>query len=169
MSLITNGYRALNADLHKRTIFGQRGGRHKLVALDLIEAYGATSILDYGCGRADLAASLPGVDVRSYDPAIAKHAALPEPADIVICTDVLEHIEPDCLHDVLTHLASLTKRIAHVVIATKEDGHKRLADGRDPHLIVKPAEWWRAKLPYYFRVVRTVNVTARDCTFWCQP
>lgn len=161
--LISESYRSLNADLHKRAVFGQRGDRHALVVRDLINEFGGP-VLDYGCGRATLAASMPDVDVRNYDPAIPKYAADPEPCPIVICTDVLEHIEPDCLDAVLAHLERLTLKVAHLVVATKPDGNKKLADGRDPHLIVKPAEWWLPKLRE-FMPARLINVTARDCTF----
>jgi 2-polyprenyl-3-methyl-5-hydroxy-6-metoxy-1,4-benzoquinol methylase len=99
---------------------------------------------------------------------VPKFAALPEPAHVVVCTDVLEHVEPAYLDDVLRHLAECTVTVAHVVIATKPDGNKRLADGRDPHLIVRPAEWWRAKLNLYMRA-RLINTTARDCTFRARP
>ena len=167
--LISENYRRLNADLHARAIFGQRGERHAPVVVDLLAEHGARTVLDYGCGRATLAAALPGVDVWSYDPAIKRFATLPPPCDIVVCTDVLEHIEPECLQAVLEHLRALTRVVAHIVIAIKPDGHKRLKDGRDPHLIVKPPEWWRDKLAEHYGLVRCVNVTNRDATFRAYP
>lgn len=163
--LITDDYRALNRDLHKRAVFGQRGARHAPVVRQMLEEYGAgTTVLDYGCGRADLAKAMPDVKVWSYDPAIPQHATLPPPCGIVVCTDVLEHIEPDCLDAVLEHIASLTRKAAHIVIATKPDGHKKLADGRDPHLIVAPAEWWKGELRRFMPATLT-NCTERDVTF----
>lgn len=80
-----------------------------------------------------------------YDPGIKKHSKLPEPADFVICTDVLEHIEPELIDNVLSHLAHLTKREAYFVIFTGDCGHK-LPDGRAAHLIQKPRAWWEGKL-----------------------
>jgi 2-polyprenyl-3-methyl-5-hydroxy-6-metoxy-1,4-benzoquinol methylase len=166
--LISDEYRRLNQDLHNRATFGQRGGRHAPVVRQLLADYDASSVLDYGCGRGDLAKELADVDVCSYDPAVTKYASEPQRADIVVCTDVLEHIEPDCLYSVLAHLKALTGVVGHFVVATKLDGSKKLADGRDPHLIVKPAEWWHGKLSAYFNA-KLVNVTARDCTFRCFP
>lgn len=167
--LISENYRRLNADLHHRTIFGQRGERHAPVVRDLLVEYDAQTVLDYGAGRGTLQTALSDVQVWSYDPAVERFASPPPPCDVVVCTDVLEHIEPECLGDVLEHLASLTRVVAHIVIAIKPDGHKKLRDGRDPHLIVKPPEWWRAKLAEYYPLVRCVNVTNRDATFRAYP
>lgn len=166
--LITDAYRALNADLHKRAVFGQRGGRHALVVREMLAEYDAETVLDYGAGRGDLAKALPDVKVWSYDPAVPAFASLPPPCDVTVCADVLEHIEPDCLQAVLEHIAALTRKAAHIVIATKHDGNKRLADGRDPHLIVRDPEWWRNRLREHM-AARLTNVTARDCTFRAWP
>jgi 2-polyprenyl-3-methyl-5-hydroxy-6-metoxy-1,4-benzoquinol methylase len=68
--------------------------------------------------------------------------AAPEPHDIVACTDVLEHIEPDCLDDVLKDIRRCTKKVAFLLIATRP-AIKVLADGRNAHLIQQPYTWWR--------------------------
>ncbi len=76
-----------------------------------------------------------GIDVvtSEYDPAVAGKDLPPEPADLVVCTDVLEHIEPDCLDDVLSDLARLTKKVLLVNISTRP-AVKVLADGSQrPH------------------------------------
>jgi hypothetical protein len=63
---------------------------------------------------------------------------------MVACIDVLEHIEPDLLDNVLDHLASLTEL---VLLATVHTGpaSKVLSDGRNAHLIQQPMEWWLPK------------------------
>lgn len=163
--LISEHYRRMNADLHNRAVFGQRGARHVPVVREILREYGADcTVLDYGCGRADLERALPDVKVWSYDPAIKHRATLPPPCDIVVCTDVLEHIEPDYLDDVLAHIKILTRKAAHLVVCTKLDGNKKLADGRDPHLIVQPAEWWRERICQHMPA-RLINCTERDVTF----
>lgn len=163
--LISEEYRRLNADLHARATFGQRGGRHAPVVSEILKTIGGGTVLDYGCGRGDLKKALPQVKVVNYDP--ATFPEMPKPCDLVVCTDVLEHIEPDCLDTVLKHLAHLTVTVAHIVIATKLDGNKKLADGRDPHLIVKPAQWWKEKLCQHYGQVELINISNRDCTFRC--
>jgi SAM-dependent methyltransferase len=166
--LITEPYRAMNAELHGRAVFGQRGGRHADAVHRLLKQYGPCRVLDYGCGQGALAEALPDVDVVGYDPAIPRFAPLPPARGMVVCSDVLEHIEPECLASVLAHLASCTLKVAYIVVATKPDGHKKLLDGRDPHLIVKPPEWWSERLNEHFRA-QFVSVDKRDCTFLAFP
>ena len=57
-------------------------------------------VLDYGCGKGLLGLFLP-ISVYNYDPAMPEWSADPEPEDYLLCTDVLEHVEPDCIEDVV--------------------------------------------------------------------
>lgn len=167
--VISEAYRALNAKLHQqRADYGCRGGRHAERVRELLRAHRANSVLDYGAGKGGLKAALPNIDVREYDPAIPGKDRPPQPADILVCTDVLEHVEPECIADVLKQLASLTIKAGHIVVATKPDGSKKLPDGRDPHLIVESPEWWERKLSDHFRV-RCEAVGKRDVTFTVWP
>ena len=67
------------------------------------------------------------------------------PAELVACCDVLEHIEPECLDDVLDHLEELTEVVLFASIHTGP-ASKKLDDGRNAHLIQQPMEWWLPKL-----------------------
>ena len=51
----------------------------------------------------------------------------------MICTDVLEHIEPDCLQAVLGHLRQVSREYTFVNISTRA-AVKSLHDGRNAHL-----------------------------------
>lgn len=108
------------------------------------------SILDYGCGRRTLEQAL-GFPIQNYDPCIKGFEDPPDPADMVVCTDVLEHIEPECLDAVLNDLKRVTRKKGFFVIATRRAA-KTLADGRNAHLIVQPPEWWLPKLQERFSV-----------------
>lgn len=167
--IITEEYRALNAELHRnRADYGRRGGRHAGRVLELLRKHGARTVLDFGCGKGGLAAALPTVDVREYDPAIPGKDEPPSPADILVCTDVLEHVEPDLLDNVLADLKRLTLKAGHIVIATRPDQTKLLPDGRNPHLIVEPADWWETRLSQYFRVRREA-ACSKSVTFTVLP
>lgn len=167
--IITPEYAALNAELHRtRRDYGRRGGRHAARVLQLLREFNATTVLDFGCGKGGLKAALPNVDIREYDPAIPGKDTPPEPAHILVCTDVLEHIEPDCLDDVLSELARLTLKVGHLVIATQPDQTKLLPDGRNPHLIVQPATWWKDRLSQHFRV-RLDDEGRKSATFTVWP
>lgn len=108
--------------------------------------------LDFGSGKGTLAKAIgERFPIAEYDPAIPGKDETPEPAELVICTDVLEHIEPVHLNAVLRELARLSQRKLFFNIALRE-ASKTLPDGRNTHLIVKPAEWWREKLERFFYI-----------------
>jgi len=150
--MISEEYRKLNAELHKSNEkYGTSGGRYSQQISALAMSLQTKDILDYGCGKSTLANNL-AYKIKQYDPAIPKYSKLPDPADLVVCTDVLEHVEPELLGDVLDHLKALTKRKGFFIIATRE-AHKTLSDGRNAHLIVEDAKWWLAALWDKFKVV----------------
>lgn len=150
--MISENYRAQNAALHKENPhYGTSGQKNAAQVTALAMSLQTRDILDYGCGKSTLANSLP-FKIKQYDPAIPKYSALPEPADLVVCTDVLEHIEPEFLGDVLDHLQSLVKMRGFFVIATRP-ARKALPDGRNAHLIVEGARWWLNALWDKFNVL----------------
>lgn len=149
--LITDSYRELNRKLHaSRPDYGI-GGEKFLQALgQLAESYDAQSVLDYGAGKCTLERAWNAAPPRSvrwtnYDPCVAGLEADPVPHDIVTCTDVLEHIEPELLTQVLRDLRRLTSKAALLTIATRP-AKKYLEDGRNAHLIQESPRWWLGKL-----------------------
>lgn len=145
MELISDEYRLLNAEMHEKIPeYGVNGREYVDQIASLAERLGTKDILDYGCGKGTLGMHFP-YTVKQYDPAIPKHADLPSPADIVVCTDVLEHVEPKLIGSVLDHLGSLTKKVLFCTIAL-EKAMKTLPDGRNAHLILEKAEWWFSAL-----------------------
>ena len=103
-----------------------------------------------------------------YDPAIVGKDQEPEPADLVVCTDVLEHIEPDYLDEVLLHLRTKVKKRLFFAISLRPAG-KTLADGRNAHLIVESAEWWLDRLSPYFRVFHSLDIGRRELAGIARP
>jgi hypothetical protein len=150
MSVITEEYRKLNEQLHENPNYGsQNAHRWKKIIDELTWEYETFSVLDYGCGKGNLSKIMTKMAVQNYDPAIPEFSATPDPADIVICTDVMEHIEPDCLDDVIDDLKRVTN-IALVVNIAMRPAKKVLADGRNAHLIIEDIEWWMGKFLKYF-------------------
>ena len=149
--LISAEYKALNSQLHKDNIFYGVGGRkYKDTVLKISEKMGTTSILDYGCGKGYLAKELP-FPIWEYDPGIPGKDDAPRPADIVVCTDVLEHIEPDNLLAVLSDLKRVVRKVGYFVIHTGP-AQKTLPDGRNTHLIQQGKQWWKNRLKAFFHV-----------------
>jgi hypothetical protein len=155
LMLISEEYRALNAQLHAdNPSYGNDNFGWSKFALQLVTGNGYKTVLDYGCGKGNVAKALANADVlvAEYDPAIEGKDAEPDPAELVVCTDVLEHIEPVHLNAVLRDLRRVTQRRLFVTIACRPAG-KTLADGRNAHLLVKPSAWWRAKLLEHFQIL----------------
>ena len=117
------------------------------------------TLLDYGAGKGTLALAMPDVPVRNYDPVTFPDD--PDPADFVACLDVLEHIEPECLKAVLWHLRSKVLKAGFLTIATRP-AKKILPDGRNAHLIIKPAEWWLLRFRKRFALVEVLPVSSDD-------
>lgn len=155
MPLISEAYREQNRLLHEtRPDYGRRGSQWAEMIAKEIDEGGHVGVLDYGCGKGELARVLSelGKTCAEYDPAIPGKDGKPEPADLVVCTDVLEHIEPVHLNAVLRDLKRVTRRKLFFNIATHE-ASKTLPDGRNAHLIVQNADWWRFKLSREFVVI----------------
>jgi 2-polyprenyl-3-methyl-5-hydroxy-6-metoxy-1,4-benzoquinol methylase len=155
MALLSEYYRGQLRALHE----GKWGdeGHTWAGAIAVFASYiGAATVLDYGCGKGTLAPALrerprffSGRSVAEYDPAIPGKEALPGPADLVVTTDVLEHVEPESLNAVLTHIRGLSNKGVFHVISCRHAAAK-LADGRNAHLIVESPQWWVKKLAAYW-------------------
>ena len=149
--LISPEFRELNARLHRENLaYGVGGGKEAPTVLKLVEQTKAKSVLDYGCGKGYLAKSLP-YPIWEYDPAIPNKDESPRPADLVVCSDVLEHIEPEKLQVVLDDLRRCVKQVGYFVVHTGP-AEKKYADGRNTHLIQKPKEWWEQTLSQFFQI-----------------
>ena len=141
MNLLTPDYKKLQERLHtERPDYGTSSAKHIDPILKLAANLSTRNILDYGCGKAQLQKGIP-FPIQNYDPCIPEYASRPLPAELVVCTDVLEHIEPSCLKDVLDDIRSLTLQLLFVEVATRP-AKKFLADGRNAHLLQETPNWW---------------------------
>lgn len=154
--LITDEYKKQNESLHESNpAYGTSGHRWAYVVDALAGSMGLipVDLLDYGAGKGTMAKNITKpYKVHQYDPCIPGMDEPPDPAVMVTCTDVLEHIEPDCLDAVLDDLQRVTKHIGFFTISTKP-AKKKLPDGRNAHLIQEPLSWWMPKLTERFNVI----------------
>lgn len=155
--LISDTMRDLNQKLHRSTPqYGAGGSKHADTVLKLVEhlkaksEHGLPSVLDYGCGKGTLAGALP-FPIFEYDPAIPGKDEAPRPADLVVCTDVLEHVEPDKILYVLKDLQRCTKQLGYFVIHTGP-AKKVYADGQNTHLTQRNLDWWKGKIKKFFQI-----------------
>src|SRR5688572_9190678 len=124
---------------------------------EIINRLEVKHVLDYGCGsRLSLAKALNGkvhhaFKYQAYDPCVPRFSTAPIPAEMVCCMDVLEHIEEDCIEDVLDHLVSLTESFGFFSIDTGP-AKKVMADGRNAHVLQRPPEWWLPRIMCRFNL-----------------
>jgi hypothetical protein len=146
MKLITPEYLALQKQLHQTNeTYGTSGAKYADIVRQ-ISNWGRLSILDWGAGKCTLALSLgPAYRVTNYDPCIEGLETPPDPHPVVACTDVLEHIEPHLVNDVLAELRRLTTQRILLVISTRP-AVKTLADGRNAHISLHEEDWWLERI-----------------------
>lgn len=173
--LITPEYRAQQQHLHDTTPYGTASIQYAPLVAQMIDRLSVAHLLDYGCGKnMNLARTMFGENnalrpklthiprgeefkYQAYDPAVPELSGAPTPAGMVACIDVLEHIEPDCLDEVLDHLQVLTQGVLFVTVHTGP-AMKILPDGRNAHINQQPMEYWLPKLWVRF-ALHTVQVT----------
>lgn len=162
--MLSTSYQAELEALHKRAgnRWGSTGHRYAFPIAHWATLWGCQSILDFGCGKGTLAYTLgpEGWDVREYDPGIPGKNADPLPADCVVSTDVLEHVEPDMIEATLAQLAGLTRKCGwHLIAQYPASARDNLSDGRNAHLtILNTGEWLRL----FKQAFPDAQVDARD-------
>lgn len=157
MKLISDGYKQCLKQKYRDSFrprapsWGLSGGRYagEWVA-KIVENYDIKTALDYGCGQATLSACIGGVKWTNYDPGLPEYEKLPEGKyDMVVSSDVLEHIEPPLLDNVIQHKASYTTKIFAADIPTDKTGNLLAGGpyhGHDEHLTVENVDWWQEKI-----------------------
>lgn len=143
--LISDSYRAEQKRLHAKGNYGTASLEFGGIVSALVDKTGAKTLLDYGCGSMQNLKTVLDCDVfyLGYDPAVPEFSHK-IPSDLVVCIDVLEHIEPELLENVMDDLQCLTKRWAFLTVHTGP-ARKTLSDGRNAHLIQEPPKWWLPK------------------------
>lgn len=160
--LITEEYREMQQQLHENPNYGVASVGYAPLVAQIIELIGAQDLLDYGAGKGRLGQTLQKhlkrpLNIKHFDPAIPEWSAPPAPCGLVACIDVLEHVEPSFIENVLDDLQRVT---AGVGVFTVDTGPamKFLSDGRNAHLIQKPVAWWLPKFLDRFELNRFERV-----------
>lgn len=152
--LISEEYRREQEKLHENPNYGVASVSYAPLVTTLINKLKPSDMLDYGCGKGRLAQNIQPeheMVLEMYDPGREEFSERPSPRQFVTCIDVLEHIEPDLLDNVLDDLKELT---LHTGLFTVHTGPaiKTLSDGRNAHLTQQDYKWWLPKFWERFKV-----------------
>ena len=155
METITAEYLQEQKILHQNANYGIASVGFAEEVDALIRHISAHTVTDNGAGKKNLKKALDsrGVDgyvYQAFDPVFPEYGEALE-ADLVCCIDVLEHVEPHLLENVLADLRRVTKNIGFFTVHTGP-AVKTLSDGRNAHLIQQPETWWLTKLSDHFRI-----------------
>jgi hypothetical protein len=157
MELISDEYLRQQHELHSNPNYGVASQSYAPLVADIIRKYQISSVADYGAGKCRLASSLQqlGLALSSYfpyDPAFPEYGQ-PRSADLLCCIDVLEHIEPEFLGNVIDQIGELATKYAFITVHTGS-AVKILPDGRNAHLIQAPSSWWLSRLVPKFEIIQ---------------
>lgn len=153
---------------HSTTEWGVAGSASVPSIDRYCKQHSITTILDYGSGQGLTARLLRelGYTVTEYEPGIAAKRSEPVPAQLVICTDVMEHVEKEYVDSVLDHIHSLSIHSAFFTISCRPAG-RLLSDGRNAHITLADSVWWWNCLTARWH---TVSGDCHPCSVvaWCR-
>jgi len=157
--MITTEYQEELLRLRETHSWGTTGGKYAgATVFNLLQEHPEIeTILDYGCGGGSLQKWVEDNGIKDkkwtlYDPGVEELKSPPEGKfDLVITTDVLEHVEEIMLNRVLDNLRSLSGKFLYNEIACYYSGHK-FPDGpyigQDLHINMKAPDVWARRLQH---------------------
>ncbi len=157
MRNLTKAYQEELRRQHDGTPWGRTGAKY--IGDDLIKMLENThrikSVLDFGCGKGFLGRFVKenlsrDIEYVDYDPGIPGKDVLPtgREFDLVITTDVMEHIEPQCVDEVIRTMERLcTRTMINDIACYKDLSIFKTGPyiGSERHLIIEQPSWWREK------------------------
>lgn len=161
------------------------GLRHLPGALEWMQPDAGAEFTDWGSGSGKASDSLyeQGYKVRMVDIAansykgandipltIASLWELPDDfgaTDYGICCDVMEHLPPDRIDQVLSEIAKRTNKAVYFQIALFHDS--TFTENGPLHLSVFPVNWWKIKLLEHFRSAEFKTIRVKHILAVCKP
>lgn len=154
--LISPAYQAEQRRMHEALdSYGVECLRYGKSIANLVVRNNIATMLDYGSGKGRIIEAvgphLNGhrLEINLYDPGIPELSVAPDPAEMVTCIDVLEHVEPDCTDAVVKDIHRCTQRLAFITIGLTPAA-KTLSDGRNAHINLRPSNEWLLMLMDHF-------------------
>jgi 2-polyprenyl-3-methyl-5-hydroxy-6-metoxy-1,4-benzoquinol methylase len=141
----------LYKELHKtNSEYGATGFNYCNLINFYLEHYSneIKTALDFGCGKGTLKQCID-FPIDEYDPAIeGKENISQNQYDLIITTDVLEHLYENEISLVCTEFMNLKpKRMLHFISTV--EAKTILPDNTNAHKTVKHGEWWKNTISKY--------------------
>jgi hypothetical protein len=163
-------YQSMLIDMHKKRPWGGAVDG----SIERINTYArlseVKSILDYGSGygafKDKIEATYTDVvySIHEYEPGQPELAGDPPICDASICIDVMEHIEPKLVDNVIEHIHNKTNKWTFQKICLRAATGNFPGTKQNLHLIVMPAAWWVKKLSPYWEMI-DLTATTGHLTF----
>lgn len=80
--------------------------------------------------------------------------------DAVICTDVLEHIEPSMISTLINKISAISDNALFIIA-----NHSDIKVGEEIHLIQKDVKWWVALLNHSYNFVDVIDILTNGKCF----
>jgi len=155
MSDLPNQYALLHAS---QPDYGSASKSLLKYVLPLIGSFPCGSVIDYGCGKGTLGRAIEtetGIPTYCYDPYVEAFSRRPSHRfDLLVNTDVLEHIPEGDLDRVFADMKALSDRCMFVISTRYAD--QILGNGDNAHCTVKPGSWWAERILRHFPVAREI-------------
>ena len=171
-ALLSSNYREQLREIHSSTEWGNTGKDYWEYIDKIASDIGVRSFLDYGAGHGSLKKRLQQelpekYKVKEYEPGIEEKSSRPNPSRLVVCCDVLEHVEPTLIDNVLDELKRVTLEKGFFTVSCQL-ANRKLPDGRNAHLIVEPVSWWQTKIEERFKILKVADDVTGG-TFLVEP
>ena len=138
----------LYKELHQKRSYGDTGSGYANDINAFISETKSSDVLDFGSGAGSLKKSLAklGVFIDEFDPCVSGKNIIPKTQyDLIVTTDVLEHIYEDELANLFDEILSLTPKFMYHGISTRP-ATIMLPDGSNAHKTIQSANWWYNKI-----------------------
>tara|TARA_E500000178_G_scaffold139094_1_gene138809 strand:+ start:183 stop:791 length:609 start_codon:yes stop_codon:yes gene_type:complete len=156
--------KGVNKITASQTFKGRSLEKWIIIIRDIVIRYKINSLIDFGCGKAHFyfnklklkdkitkqkkiyknVTDYWGIkDYVLYDPGVIEFSKFPNSQkDLVICTDVMEHIPSQDTIKLLTDIYELANKAVFFAIEINNVSNKTLSDGRDVHINLREKEEW---------------------------
>jgi hypothetical protein len=136
--------------IHKQYKYGSSGIRLLADIQPFVDQLKPESILDYGCGNSKLLDKIETeAEKYKYDPAMEEYNELKiDKVDLLLCTDVIEHLPVNLIHDFIKRLKALSENI--ILCISTQPAEKTLPNGMNAHLTIMSIEAWIVLLRMHF-------------------